>query len=102
MLGTLTTEKKPIFIKSGVQDVSLVKLGTKQDITPVIEEGTVKWVDAETEADWITVTPGATKVGITGTDNGTGKSRSALVKVTVKDETGAVAAKEITVTLASA
>ena len=102
VLGTLTTEKKPIFIKSGVQDVSLVKLGTKQDITPVIEEGTVKWVDAETEADWITVTPGATKVGITGTDNGTGKSRSALVKVTVKDETGAVAAKEITVTQASA
>lgn len=102
VLGTLTTEKKLTFIKSGVQDVSLAKPGTKQDITPVIEEGTVKWVDAETEADWITVTPGATEVGITGTDNGTGKSRSALVKVTVKDETGAVAAKEITVTQASA
>lgn len=102
VLGTLTTEKKPIFIKSGVQDVSLAKSGAKQDITPVIEEGTVEWVDAETEADWITVTPGATMVGITGTDNETGKSRSALVKVTVKDETGAVAAKEITVTQANA
>lgn len=101
VLGTLTTEKKPIFIKSGVQDVSLAKPSTKQDITPAIEEGTVKWVDAETEADWITVTPGTTKVDITSTDNETGKSRSALVKVTVKDETGAVAAKEITVTQAS-
>lgn len=100
VLGTLTTEKKPIFIKSGVQDVSLAKSSTKRDITPLIEEGTVKWVDAETEADWITVTPGETKVGITSTDNETGKSRSALVKVTVKDETGAVAAKEITVTQA--
>lgn len=101
VLGALTTEKKPIFIKSGVQDVSLAKHSTKQDITPAIEEGTVKWVDAETEADWITVTPGITKVDITSTDNETGKSRSALVKVTVKDETGAVAAKEITVTQAS-
>lgn len=101
VLGALTTEKKPIFIKSGVQDVSLAKHSTKQDITPAIEEGTVKWVDAETEADWITVTPGITKVDIISTDNETGKSRSALVKVTVKDETGAVAAKEITVTQAS-
>lgn len=97
VLGTLTTEKKPIFIKDGVQDISL-KGTTKQDITPIIEEGTAKWVDAETEADWITVTPGVDKVGIAGTENKTSKSRSALVKVIVKDETGAVAAKEITVT----
>lgn len=102
VLGTLTTEKKPIFIKSGVQDINLVKTSTKQEITPTIEEGTVKWVDAETEADWITVTPGETKVSIASTNNGTGKSRSALVKVIVKDETGAVAAKEITVTQANA
>lgn len=102
VLGAITTEKKPIFIKSGVQNITLAKPGTKQDITPVIEEGTVKWVDAETEADWITVTPGVNRVGITGTDNGTGRSRSALVKVIVKDETGAVAAKEITVTQANA
>lgn len=102
VLGDTTTEKKPIFIRSGVLNISLAEPNTKQDIIPVIEEGTIKWVDAETEADWITVTPGATKVGITGTDNKTGKPRSALVKVTVKDETGAVAAKEITVTQASA
>lgn len=101
VLGTLTVEKKPIFIKSGVQNINL-KAGIKQEITPIIEEGTVKWVDAETEADWITVTPGTTSVGITSTDNGTGRSRSALVKVIVKDETGAVAAKEITVTQANA
>lgn len=100
VLGTLTTEKKPIFIESGVQDVSLEKSNTKKDIIPVIKEGTVKWVDAETEADWITVTPSETKVVIASTNNETGKSRSALVKVTVKDETGAVAAKEITVTQA--
>lgn len=101
VLGT-PIEKKPIFIKGGVQDISLAKSGTRQDITPVIEGGTVKWVDAETEATWITVTPGETKVGIAGTDNETGRSRSALVKVTVKDETGAVAAKKITVTQVSA
>lgn len=102
MLHTITTEKKPIFIESGVQDVSLEKSNAEQNIVPVIKEGTVTWVDAETEADWITVTPNVTKVNIAGKDNKTSKSRSALVKVIVKDETGAVAAKEITVTQASA
>lgn len=102
VLGTLTTEKKPIFIKDGVQDVSLVGTNTEQDIIPTIEEGTLEWVDAETEADWITVTPSKAKVSITCTNNETGKPRSALVKVIVKDETGAVAAKEITVTQVNA
>ena len=101
VLGTLTTEKKPIFIESGVQDISLTKAGARQEIIPAIKEGNVSWVDAETEANWITATPETAKVVIVVTENGTGKSRSALVKVIVKDETGAVAAKEITVTQAS-
>lgn len=97
-LGTLEEEKKPITIKSGVTDITLVKAGTKQDVTPTIEEGTVKYVDAETKADWITITPGETKVGIAATSNDTGSDRVATVNVIVTDETGAVAAQSITVT----
>lgn len=102
VLGPLTIEKKPIFINGGVNDISLAKSNARQEITPTIEEGTISWVDAETEASWITVTPDEAKVIIAGKDNTTGKSRSALVKVIVKDKTGAVAAKEITVTQAYA
>lgn len=102
VLGPLTIEKKPIFINSGVQDISFAKDSTNKDIIPNIEEGIVEWVDAETEANWITVTPNKAKVNIAVTENATGKSRSALVKVIVKDKTGAVAAKEITVTQANA
>lgn len=101
-LGTLEEEKKPIIIKSGINDITLVKAGTKQDVTPTIEEGTVKYVDAETKADWITITPGETKVGIAATSNDTGSNRVATVNVIVTDETGAVAAHSIKVTQAGA
>lgn len=97
-LGTVVEEKRPLKIKSGVNDITLVKAGTKQDLTPAAEEGTIKWVDAETSANWITITPGASTVGIAGTDNSTGSDRKAKVTVVIKDETGAVASKSITVT----
>lgn len=101
-LGTLEEEKKPITIKSGINDITLVKAGTKQDVTPVIEEGTVSYVDAETKADWITITPGATKVGIAATSNETAAKRIARVNVIVTDETGAVATQSMTVTQSEA
>lgn len=97
-LGTLDEEKKPLTIASGVADLTLVQAGTKQDVTPTIEEGTVNYVDAQTSADWITVTPGSTKVGIAGTANSTGADRVAAVDIIVADETGATVAKEIKVT----
>lgn len=97
-LGTLEEEKKPLTIASGVTDLTLVQAGTKQDVTPTIDEGTVSYVDAQTSADWITVTPGSTKVGIAGTANSTGADRVAAVNIIVADETGATVAKEIKVT----
>ena len=97
-LGTLEEEKKPLTIASGVADLTLVQAGTKQDVTPTIDEGTVSYVDAQTSADWITVTPGSTKVGIAGTVNSTGADRVAAVNIIVADETGATVAKEIKVT----
>lgn len=97
-LGTLDEEKKPLTIASGVADLTLVQAGTKQDVIPTIEEGTVNYVDAQTSADWITVTPGSTKVGIAGTANSTGADRVAAVDIIVADETGATVAKEIKVT----
>lgn len=97
-LGTLEEEKKPLTIASGVADLTLVQAGTKQDVTPTIDEGTVSYVDAQTSADWITVTPGSTKVGIAGTANSTGADRVAAVNIIVADETGATVAKEIKVT----
>lgn len=101
-LGTLEEEKKPITIQSGINDITLVKAGTKQDVTPVIEEGTVSYVDAETKADWITITPGTTKVGIAATSNETSAKRIARVNVIVTDETGAVATQSMTVTQSEA
>lgn len=101
-LGTLEEEKKPISIKSGINDITLVKAGTKQDVTPVIEEGTVSRVDAETKVDWITITPGTNKVGVAASSNDTGAKRITRINVIVTDETGAVATQSMTVTQSEA
>lgn len=99
-LGTVTEEKKPIVITGGVTDIDdMVKAGTKKELTPTIDGGsTVAWVSATTTADWLTITPGATKVGFTGTSNDTGAARSAKATVTVTAKNGVSAFKEITIT----
>lgn len=99
-LGTVTEEKKPIVITGGVTDIAdMVKAGTKKELTPAIDGGsTVAWVSAATTADWLTITPGATKVGFTGTSNDTGAARSAKATVTVSAKNGVSASKEITIT----
>lgn len=99
-LGTVTEEKKPIVITGGVTDIAdMVKAGTKKELTPTIDgESTVAWVSAATTADWLTITPGATKVGFTGTSNDTGAARSAKATVTVSAKNGVSASKEITIT----
>lgn len=99
-LGTVTEEKKPIVITGGVTDIAdMVKAGTKKELTPTIDGGsTVAWVSAATTADWLTITPGATKVGFTGTSNDTGAARSAKATVTVSAKNGVSASKEITIT----
>lgn len=101
-LGTLDEEKKPIMITGGVSDITLVKAGTNQDVTPTIAEGTKKWVDAETKVDWLTITPGEDKVGIAATDNDTGSKRITRINIVVTDETGAVATQSMTVTQSEA
>lgn len=99
-LGAVTEEKKPIVITGGVTDIAdMVKAGTKKELTPAIDGGsTVAWVSAATTADWLTITPGATKVGFTGTSNDTGAARSAKATVTVSAKNGVSASKEITIT----
>ena len=99
-LGTVTEEKKPIVITGGVTDITdMVKAGTKKELTPSIEGGsTVAYVSATTTADWLTVTPGTTKVGFTGTSNDTSAARSAKATVTVSAKNGVSASKEITIT----
>lgn len=99
-LGTVTEEKKPIVITGGVTDITdMVKAGTKKEPTPTIDGGsTVAYVSATTTADWLTVTPGTTKVGFTGTTNDSGAARSAKATVTVSAKNGVSASKEITIT----
>ena len=99
-LGAVTEEKKPIVITGGVTDIAdMAKAGTKKELTPAIDGGsTVAWVSASTTADWLTITPGATKVGFTGTSNDTGAARSAKATVTVSAKNGVSASKEITIT----
>lgn len=99
-IGTVAAQDKPITIKGGVTDIAdMVKAGTKKELTPTIDGGsTVAWVTASTTADWLTITPGATKVGFTGTSNDSGAARSAKATVTVSAKNGASASKEITIT----
>lgn len=99
-LGTVTEEKKPIVITGGVTDITdMAKAGTKEELTPTIDGGsTVAYVSATTTADWLTVTPGTTKVGFTGTSNDSGAARSAKATVTVSAKNGVSASKEITIT----
>ena len=71
----------------------------KKELTPTIDGGsTVAYVSATTTADWLTVTPGTTKVGFTGTTNDSGAARSAKATVTVSAKNGVSASKEITIT----
>ena len=99
-LGTVTEEKKLIVITGGITDITdMVKAGTKKELTPTIDGGsTVAYVSATTTADWLTVTPGTTKVGFTGTSNDSGAARSAKATVTVSAKNGVSASKEITIT----
>ena len=77
----------------------MVKAGTKKELTPTIDGGsTVAYVSATTTADWLTVTPGTTKVGFTGTTNDSDAARSAKATVTVSAKNGVSASKEITIT----
>ena len=106
-LGTLTEEEKPIKIESGVDDQpTTTNTGQTHTITPVlkdvnpdtINDSTLAWADAQTDADWIKVVPSASNVQLTADNNDSGAERSAMVNVKVKNNAGAVAAKNIKVT----
>lgn len=106
-LGTITEEEKPIKIASGVDDQpTTTNSGQTHTITPTLkdvnanttDDSTVAWVDAQADADWITVVPGASEVQLTAGNNDSGAERSAMVNVKVKNKAGAVAAKDIKVT----
>lgn len=106
-LGTLTEEEKPIKIESGVDDQgTTTNTGQTHTITPTLkdvnpattDDSTVAWADAQTDANWITVTPSETNVQLTAGNNDSGAERSAMVNVKVKNKAGAVASKNIKVT----
>ena len=101
VLGTVTAGQKPLTITGGVTDISLVQAGTAQDVTPTVAEGTVTKVTAVTSAEWITITPAATKVSIGASENDGDAARSAEVTIVVTDETGATVSQVITVTQAN-
>ena len=101
VLGTVTAGQKPLTITGGVNDISLVQAGTAQDVTPTVAEGTVTKVTAITSAEWITITPAATKVSIGASANDGDAARSAEVTIVVTDETGATVSQVITVTQAN-
>ena len=106
-LGTLTEETKPIAITSGVEDITTVaQAGETKDVTPELtdvnsastKDNQISWVDAETEADWITVVPSASKVGLKASANTTGADRTAKVTIKVVNANNAVISKDIKVT----
>lgn len=106
-LGTLTEESKPIAITSGVDDIPTVAHGGEtKSVTPVLtdvnsadtKDSQVSWVDAETDADWITVVPSASKVDLKAAANTTGADRSAKVTIKVTNANKAVISKDITIT----
>lgn len=106
-LKALVEEKKPIAITSGVDDIGTVAHGGEtKNVTPTLtdvnsadtNDSKVAWVDAQTEASWITVIPGETQVGLKVAANTTGADRSANVLIKVKNANGAVITKEIKVT----
>lgn len=106
-LGSLVEEEKPIKIASGVDDqATTTNTGQTHTITPTLkdvnsattDDSTVAWADAQTDADWITVIPGASNVQLKAGNNDSGAERSAMVNVKVKNKAGAVAAKDIKVT----
>lgn len=106
-LGTLTEESKPIAITSGVDDIPTVAHGGEtKSVTPVLtdvnsadtKDSQVSWVDAVTDADWITVVPSASKVDLKAAANTTGAARSAKVTIKVANANKAVISKDITIT----
>ena len=106
-LGTLTEESKPIAITSGVEDIPTVAHGGgTKSVTPVLtdvnsadtKDSQVSWVDAATDADWITVIPSESKVDLKAAANTTGADRSAKATIKVANANKAVVAKDITVT----
>lgn len=106
-LGTLTEEEKPIKIESGVNDQpTTTNSGQTHTITPTLKDvnpntendSTLAWVDAQTDANWITITPSEANVQLTAGNNDSDAERSATVNIKVKNKAGAVAAKNIKVT----
>ena len=103
ILGTVTAIAKPIIVTDAtIVDIALVKAGTEQTISPAITEGTLTKVDAVADASWVKLDISGVTVKVSADSNNGTKARSSKVTVTVTDETGASAAKTITVTQANA
>lgn len=101
-IGTVQEGLKPITLQKIADITDMVKAGTKKTVTPQLASGltgiTIKKVTAATDADWLTVEPGTTNVGLTGTDNSTGEARTATVTILVTASNGATAKQDISVT----
>lgn len=103
-IGTVTEVLKPLTIQKIADVTDMVQAGTAKTVTPQLATGlsssgiTIKQVTAQTDADWVTVTPGATNVQLTGTSNDSGSPRTAKVTIFVVGSNGATANQDILLT----
>ncbi len=98
-IGTVTTQLKPLTIQKIEDVLDVPKAGTGKNVTPEAEDGggTIAWVSAQSDADWLSFTPSASKVDITATTNNTSAERQAKATILVTGDDGATASQEITI-----
>lgn len=101
-IGTVKDALKPLTLQKIADITDMVQAGTAKTVTPQLASGltgvTIKQVTAKTDADWLTVTPSASNVQLTGTSNGSGASRTAKVTILVTGSNGATAMQDILLT----
>lgn len=101
-IGTVKDALKPLTLQKIADITDMVQAGTAKTVTPQLASGltgiTIKQVTAQTDADWVTVTPGATNVQLTGTSNDSGSARTAKVTILVTGSNGATAKQDILLT----
>lgn len=101
-IGTVKDALKPLTLQKIADITDMVQAGTAKTVTPQLASGltgvTIKQVTAKTDADWLTVTPSASNVQLTGTSNDSGAARTAKVTILVTGSNGATAMQDILLT----
>ena len=101
-IGTVKDALKPLTLQKIADITDMEQAGTAKTVEPQVASGltgvTIKQVTAKTDADWLTVTPGASNVQLTGTSNDLGAARTAKVSILVTGSNGATAMQDILLT----